>query len=104
MGTKTTVVTLEDVIERGENKIGMLALRKPASGELRGLSLADITMLKTDALIELIPRISSPPITEAEVSALDPADLFKCAIEIAGFFLPKGMQPEALADVSGAKN
>ena len=94
--TKIVSVTLETPIVRGESAIDTLQLRKPASGELRGLSLAEVTTLKTDALIDLIPRISIPPLTSAEVEALDPADLFQCAIEVAGFFLPAGMKPDAL--------
>ena len=93
---KIATVTLETPIVRGDTSVATLQLRKPASGELRGLSLAEITTLKTDALIELLPRITIPNLTGAEVEALDPADLFQCAIEVAGFFLPAGMMPDAL--------
>lgn len=94
---KTTTVTLEEPIVRGaDNQIGHLQLRKPAAGELRGLSLADVAMMKADALVALLPRISNPPITDVEAAGLDAADLFAIGIEIAGFFLPKGMRPEEL--------
>lgn len=93
---KLATVTLEEPIVRGDATIATLQLRKPASGELRGLSLAELTMLKADALYDLLPRIALPHITDAEAQALDPADLFQCAIEVAGFFLPAGMKPEAL--------
>jgi hypothetical protein len=87
---KLVTVTLETPIARGDTAIASVQLRKPASGELRGLSLAEVSTLKTDALIELLPRITMPPLTGAEVEALDPADLFQCAIEVAGFLLPAG--------------
>ncbi len=83
-----TSVTLQEPIVRGDTTIGFLDLRKPKSGELRGLSIADVAMLKTEALITLLPRITVPPVTAQEVEAMDPADLFACAIEVAGFLLP----------------
>jgi hypothetical protein len=94
---KIAEITLEEPIVRGDTKIEVLKLRKPASGELRGLSIADITTLQTDALLALLPRIALPHITEAEAAELDPADLFQCAVEVAGFFLPAAMMPDALA-------
>lgn len=96
---KIATVTLGEPIDRGETSIATLQIRLPQGGELRGLSLAELTMLKTDTLYELLPRITMPPITEAEAVALDPADLFACAIEIAGFFLPAGMMPDALSKI-----
>lgn len=86
----TTTVILQDPIVRGDDKITDLTLRKPRAGELRGLSIADVAMLKTEALITLLPRITVPPVTPQEVEAMDPADLFACSIEVAGFLLPAG--------------
>ena len=91
------VVTLDTPIRRGEQTIGIVKLRKPRSGELRGLSMVDLVKLEVDALKRLLPRISEPHLTEADVDALDPSDLFQMASEVAGFLLPKGMQPDSLA-------
>ena len=96
---KIVTVSLEHPIERGETNIATLQLRKPQGGELRGLSIAQLTMLQTDELWTLLPRITIPPLTEAEAVALEPEDLFQCAIEIAGFFLPAGMNPTALTKI-----
>lgn len=93
---KTATVTLDEPIVRGEQSVATLVLRRPAAGELRGLSLAELTSLKADALYDLLPRITVPPITQAEAEALDLADLFQCSIEVAGFFLPASMRPDAL--------
>lgn len=89
-------VTLDTPIERGEQTIGILQLRKPKSGELRGLSLVDLGQLKVDALTKLLPRISTPPISEAEAANLDPADLLACGAEIGGFLLQKSQRMDAL--------
>ena len=93
---KIVTVTLEHPIERGDTKIEQLQLRKPNGGELRGLSFAQLMVLQTDELWTLLPRITTPPLTDAEAIALEPEDLFQCAIEIASFFLPAGMNPTAL--------
>jgi hypothetical protein len=84
-----STVSLEDPIKRGDGEIAELTLRRPRAGELRGLSLADVLKMETGAVAKLLPRISNPPIIDAEVEQLDPADLFACAVEIASFFMTR---------------
>lgn len=91
------VVTLDTPLKRGEQTIGIIELRKPNSGELRGLSMVDLVKLEIDALSKLLPRITNPRLIEAEVHQLDPSDMFQLATEVAGFLLPKGMKPDSLA-------
>ena len=86
------VIKLEEPIERGETKITELKLRKPHGGELRGLTLVDLTQLKTDTVIALLPRITMPTITDVEAAMMDPADLLQCGVEIATFFLTAEMK------------
>ncbi|MGE5563133.1 MAG: phage tail assembly protein [Bacillota bacterium] len=90
-------VTLEEPIARGETKVETVRLRRPESGELRGLSMVDIVKLEVEAIQELLPRISEPKLTDQEVRHLSAPDLFQLSAEIAGFFLPKGMNPASLA-------
>ena len=82
-------ITLDTPILRGEQSIETLQLRKPRSGELRGLSLVDLGQLKVDALTKIIPRISTPVLTEADVGNMDPSDLLACGAEIGSFLLQK---------------
>lgn len=91
MTTKT--VTLTAPLKRGDTKLKELALRKPATGELRGLALTDLMRMEIDALITLIPRISDPALTEDECRHLDVADLTNVGVEILGFFT--GQSPSA---------
>ena len=86
---KTVTVTLEQPIDRGAEKIDQLTLRSPDAGSLRGLSLAELVKMDTGAVTKLLPRISTPPLIDAEVATLDPADLFACAVEITSFFMTK---------------
>ena len=85
----SVTVPLETPIIRGQQTITDLTLRRPLSGDLRGLALADIVQLNVTALGKLLPRISTPTLTEADVARIDPADLLALGGEIAGFFLRK---------------
>jgi hypothetical protein len=89
-------VDLDTPIVRGEQTLSRVTLRKPAAGELRGLSLVDLGQLKVDALIKIAPRITLPPITEAEAANLDPADLLAMGAEIGSFLLQKRQRMDAL--------
>lgn len=91
----TDPIVLDEPIKRGEQTLSEITLRKPKSGELRGVSLADVLQMQTDALITLIPRLSTPSLTAVEVRQMDPADLVQCGGEIAGFLLTKRAKGEA---------
>lgn len=83
-------VTLSVPLQRGGTSISALSIRRPKSGELRGLSLQDIMTTDIVAMLTLIPRVSEPPLTADEANALDPADLSEIAGTIRGFFMTKG--------------
>ena len=83
-------ITLDTPIKRGDQTIGFIELRKPMAGELRGLSLSDLLQMDVSALQRVIPRISNPMLTEADMAGMDPADLMQCGAKVAGFLLPKG--------------
>lgn len=80
-------ITLSKPIQRGDQRIEELHLRKPKAGELRGLSLQDVITSDIGALLTLIPRISNPPLTGPEAADLDPADLTEMGGAIRGFFM-----------------
>ncbi|GAA5784868.1 phage tail assembly protein [Chitiniphilus shinanonensis] len=90
----TTQITLDTPIVRGDTTIDRITLRKPSSGELRGISLADLTRLEASALIALLPRISDPTLLAEEARRLDPADLMQCGTEIVSFLLTKAVKAE----------
>lgn len=69
-----------------------MTLRKPNAGELRGTSLSSLVSLDVDALRKVLPRISSPTLTEFDVSMMDPADLVALGGIFAGFLMPKAMK------------
>ncbi|MDF9433014.1 phage tail assembly protein [Chromohalobacter israelensis] len=90
----TTTVELDTPIKRGETEISEVTLRKPSAGELRGVNLSDVLQMQTDALMTLIPRLSTPSLTAPEVRHMDPADLVQCGGEIASFLISKRAKGE----------
>lgn len=90
--TTTQTITLDTPVVRGEQTIKTVDVRKPQSGELRGTSLSALVSLDVDALQKVLPRITSPMLTEQDVAKLDPADLVQLGGAFAGFLLPKAMQ------------
>lgn len=92
---QTTTVTLETPIKRGEHSIGEVAVRKPAAGELRGCSLVDLMRMEVTALHTVLPRITTPTLTQHDISQMDPADLTQLATTVSNFLLPKAAKDEA---------
>jgi hypothetical protein len=85
-------VELDAPIQRGNKKVTSVLVRKPNSGALRGVALTDIIRMDVQPLVKVLPRITDPALTEAEVRDLDPADLFQLGEVVTGFLLPKKYQ------------
>ena len=88
-------VTLDAPIQRGKTEISSIAVRKPTSGELRGIQLIDLLNMDVASLIKVIPRISTPCITSPEAAGMDPADLMAVGSKIIGFLLQKQAKTDA---------
>ena len=88
-------VTLDTPIRRGTTSIESITLRKPNSGELRGVSLAELLNMDVNSLVKVVPRISTPTLTAVEVTSMDPADLFALGTKVSGFLLQKSMKTDA---------
>jgi len=80
-------IALSEPIVRGDTTITEITLRKPKAGELRGMNLASLTNGDGSAVLDVLPRISIPPITQPEADNLEPEDLVVCAEAIIDFFL-----------------
>lgn len=68
-------------------------VRKPGSGELRGLTLMGLSQLDVGQLEQLAPRITTPTIVKGAV--MDPADLMQFGGEVMDFLLPKAAKAAA---------
>lgn len=88
-------VTLDNPIQRGEQSITQVSLRRPQSGELRGINLFDLLQMNVDALFKVIPRISMPTLTEHELRVMDVADFTALAAKVTGFFVKETTPTES---------
>jgi hypothetical protein len=87
-------VNLDFPFARGDQKIDTVKIRRPRSGELRGLNIADLVQMNVAATAKLLPRITIPPLSDAEINNLDPADLTQFGMEIQDFLLPKAAKEQ----------
>lgn len=91
-----TEITLEKPFRRGDTEVAAVTVRRPVSGELRGLSMLDLMRMEVDAVNKVLPRITLPTLTTFEVAQLDPADTVQFAMAIADFFLTKAQRAASL--------
>lgn len=82
-------VFLDTPVVRGAQTIGSVIVRKPRSGELRGVSLIALLQMDVVALQTVLPRITVPTLTKPEVAELEPSDLLQIGTEVSNFLLPK---------------
>ncbi|RCV89714.1 phage tail assembly protein [Billgrantia montanilacus] len=85
----TETVTLDTPIQRGSKAVTEVTVRKPLSGALRGVALVDLLSMDTQSLQKVLPRITEPALTEAELRKLDPADLVQLGSKVSRFLLGK---------------
>lgn len=90
------IIDLDTPIVRGDTKIHQVILRKPLSGSLRGVTLSDLAQMDVLALRKVLPRISTPALTEHEIGLMDPADLLQCGVAVASFLLTKSAREGVL--------
>lgn len=91
-------VTLETPIQRGAGVIDVVQLRKPLAGALRGINLAELLLLRAEAVMKLLPRITTPTLTQQDVEQMEPADLVACASEVVNFLVPSQQLEKAKAN------
>jgi len=89
LATEPEAVELDTPIKRGEQEIRAVQLRKPKAGELRGIALNDLAQMDVSALQRLLPRITIPPLTQAEVDNLELPDLVALGVKVGSFLLRK---------------
>lgn len=94
MNEKTVV--LDTPIHRGNEQISEIILRKPLSGALRGVRLQALMEMDVNAMMTVLPRISTPSLTAAETAGLNPADLLALSVEVVTFLLPNAVLSDSL--------
>lgn len=92
---QAVTVTLDFPFARGDSSISEVQVRRPKSGALRGLNVADLVQMNVTAVTTLLTRITTPQLTAQEVSDLDPADFTQLGMEVQDFLLPKAAKQAA---------
>jgi hypothetical protein len=86
--TQETIV-LDTPLKRGDTEIASVTVTKPNAGALRGVTLVALANMDVVALQTVIPRVTQPSISSAEVATLDPADLVSLGSAIGSFLLTR---------------
>ncbi|MEO0443576.1 MAG: phage tail assembly protein [Pseudomonadota bacterium] len=81
---KITKVIASD-LTTAPDKPDFIDLRKPDSGNLRGVSLMALLHMDVDSMAIVVPRISS--VTKEEFIALEPYQLLQAGKDLSGFFV-----------------
>lgn len=84
-------VTLDTPIMRGKTRIDSLVVRKPQSGALRGTRLQALMDMDVNAMMVVLPRVTTPGLTQQEINEMDPADLVSLSVEVVYFLLKKSV-------------
>lgn len=91
------VVELETPILMGNNQITFVTVRKPNVQALSGVSIQQLYNYETDALVKVLPRVTTPALTAHQVKSLDVVDLIQLGGQVVNFLYPKAVQ-EALKE------
>lgn len=92
-------VKLTRPIQRGETEINSIELIEPNAGSLRGTRLTDLLNGDVDAVMTVLPRISTPAIHKHEIIQLSARDLGTVTGEIMVFFMDDpDQETESLKD------
>jgi Phage tail protein E. len=81
-------ITLKTGLKSGKTTITEFTIRKPVTGDLRGVKLLEFIDLDIDSLAKVLPRITTPSIAEHEVYTLDLIDLSEITKEVINFLSP----------------
>jgi len=96
----TKTITLTTPVKRNGKEITEVTITEAMkqTGSLRGLKLYDVMTSDVDSLIKLLPRVTSPSLTEVEVVMLNVQDFSQLASGIADFLAPSSAQNGTAAD------
>lgn len=101
MAATSTFTLDDDITINGAVQIAagtVITVRKPGSGELRGLALNSLLQLDVASLETLASRITSPVIHKPYAAAMAPNDMLQFGTEVVDFLLPKAAKPVSHAE------
>ena len=81
----TKTVKLSSPILRGEQTFDEIAVNKPNVLALKGLTMLDVMQMNTDAMMQLLPRVTAPMLNKADFATMEVADFIELAATAVGF-------------------
>ena len=93
--SKDNVVKLSKPIEIDGKSCREIRLRDPKAGELRGLNLANVMQMDTDAMLKLLPRICT--LSGDQIADMPAADFAALSTTAISFFVPASVAAEIQA-------
>lgn len=94
--TEITTIALDTPLPRDGGALTALRLRRPVSGDLRGMSIAKLGQLDYDEVRKLLPRISLDALIVEEVDQIDVADQLEISAAVADFLFTARRRAEFL--------
>lgn len=85
----TERIELDTPLDRAGTIVAHVDIRKPTAGALRGVTLVDVMQMDVAALTKVLPRITDPALTEADIRAMDPADVVQLGAALSDFLTAK---------------
>ncbi|MCF9034706.1 phage tail assembly protein [Acinetobacter nectaris] len=91
---KHATIELDEPIHMGGNTIESIEINKPNIQALQGIKLADLLQGDVTAICHMLPRVSTPSLTKAEIHQLEPADIAQIGGVLINFLQPKSTRVE----------
>lgn len=89
------IVILENPIQRGDQAISKIEIRKPNVGMLRNLSLQDVLKWDINATNTVLSRVTSPTLNPTELNNMDVSDYTSLAVELTNFLVSAKAKSQA---------
>ncbi|WP_001095943.1 phage tail assembly protein [Acinetobacter baumannii] len=89
-------IELDKPIKMGSIEIAKLDIRKPNIMALQGVKITDLMQGDVSAICTVIPRVSSPTLTKAQINQLEPSDLAQIGAALILFLQPSSVRAAIL--------
>lgn len=80
-------VKLAGALMIGDEAVPEITIRKPVSGDLRGIKLVQLLEMDVDTVGTVLERVTQPPLNKLTFYQLEAPDLANLSTALVGFFL-----------------
>ncbi|MBK0062613.1 MULTISPECIES: phage tail assembly protein [unclassified Acinetobacter] len=91
-------IDLDQPIKMGSIEITQLEIRKPNVPALQGIKIAELLQGDVDAICKVIPRVTNPTLTRAQIIQLEPSDIAQIGAVLMLFLQPSSVRAAILQE------